>query len=249
MYLENLYSSDLETEIFMRENVIELDECQNDIIDGLNMYQESVLFESEDSDKSDGILLKICEKIGKMINKIKDFISSFFKSIGMNMGDKLTAEDYISSETAKVRLDADYAKICDDIDHEIAESHKIVSKLAKLMGIDPVVMKRMTDKGQKAFKTTAPVILSTAAAVIVGNKIKKSILKNDKVVDDIDKARKGIERKLKRKDKITYDKLKKDGHPIMAELNKLTAMASERSKKLTVMFNDVTKKLNTFRKK
>ena len=46
MYLENLYSSDLETEIFMRENVIELDECQNDIIDGLNMYQESVLFES-----------------------------------------------------------------------------------------------------------------------------------------------------------------------------------------------------------
>ena len=93
MYLENLYSSDLETEIFMRENVIELDECQNDIIDGLNMYQESVLFESEDSDKGDGILLKICEKIGKMINKIKDFIISFFKSIGMNMGDKLVSEE------------------------------------------------------------------------------------------------------------------------------------------------------------
>lgn len=247
MYLENLYSDDLDTELFIRECFIDIEESSMKSNQYLDYYNESVMFESED-DAQDGVLRKICNKIREIIEKIGLAISSFFKSIHMNIGEQLSVSDYMTSDDAKIKLSADYEKIVDEIDKEILSRHKIVSKLAKMTGVSPRAVKNITDHAQQVVIDNAPTVMTVTSGVLLANKISKTFLKGDQVRKDINDLNKKVNKELKRKRNLRTQILRDQGHEFMALLNEQGASLGNLMNKLMRGSKEVTKELNKFKK-
>ena len=247
MYLENLYSDDLDTELFIRECFIDIEESSMKSNQYLDYYNEYVMFESED-DAGDSVLRKICNKIQEIIEKIGLAISSFFKSIHMNIGEQLSVNDYMTSDDAKIKLSADYKKMVDEIDKEILSTHKIVSKLSKMIGVSPRAVKNITDHAQQFVINTAPTVMTVASGVLLANKLSKTFLKGDQVRKDINNLNRKVDKELKRKKNLRAQILRDQGHEFMAKLSEQSGRLGLLLRHLMKGSKEVTKELNKFKK-
>lgn len=248
MYMENLYSDDMDFEILARENALEIDIIQHAIMEDFNIYTETCMFESAESeDKSDGILTKIVDNMKKAIKKIIEFVQGIFTSMKMGVGDQLSVSDYMKSDTAKIRLTNYALAIQKELEDEILEGRKLVKAISSKAGFDPHIVASFVDKAQNFVMDQGTTILSTGAAVVLANKISNSILNGNKLLKKNQELAEQIEAEKKKQSDIKTDKLKNDGHSKLAALNSLNNVISSTMRKATGVWSSLNRELDKYK--
>lgn len=136
------YMPSNELEIPFLENALELDLMCFDLHKELAYYECAFLEDGESEEKKGS---KISEKIHKLVEKIRAIIDGIKNAFNSWSKDKLTADVYMNSETAKIALDYDIEQMKKSIDNEFLATRKVVQKLSKWTGGDPEAIARECD--------------------------------------------------------------------------------------------------------
>lgn len=246
MNVGNIYFDDIDLEIMTRESVLDQSLLNKEISNGLNMFNEMTLFESaEDSEAKDGVLVRIGKTISTLIQSIIDYVERFFKSISANVGKKLSVDDYMTSDTAKIRLNADMKKIYEETEKQLFEGHKFLNMLYKKTGIEPRVLNKWSDKVSSFVIENGGTILSTAASVTLANAIHQSLTNNNEKLKNLQKEN---DRLVDEMNKLEADRLKEDGHTIMSQIHTVINGLSTISRRYTRMYSSIEGQLKQYKK-
>lgn len=239
--IPNIYSDDIEVEIFARENAIECDELHSVILRDLEYLSESVFNESGDSEnqKECGIIGTICDKIGKMIKSIINFIKGIFSSIGMVFGKRLRPEDYVNAESTKIQLQTNAEELQKELETELVKSNKIVEAISKKTGIDPRVVDEKYQDAKKVAIASGGAIITAALACVIGNKINKSVFKGQKQLEKIDQLKDDIEQEARKSDNLKTEKYQKQNKEKLAALSKVTASLGKAVRPAVSAYHDI----------
>ena len=253
MYMNNIYSDDMEFEIYARENALEISILNHSISEDLNIYSEMTFFESGDDSETDGVLAKIGANIRKIIDNILNFITGFFKSIGMNVGEKLTVSDYMNANSTKIHLNQDIQAIQKEIDEELMEGHKITKLLSKKTGFDPKMVQSFVDRVTNFTIDNGGTIISTALTVTFANALSNNILGGQKLAKELNEVERRTEEEAVRSGKISEDKLRKQGHEKLAAITKVANSVSIIMRRASSAYGSVERQLkkhkNVYKKK
>ena len=146
---------------------IEIEKANKDyyVESGLvELSNTDIFIESEnDGKKEENIFIKAIKKI---CTAIRNLITDVFSSI-MSIFDNrpnLTAEEYLASEDAQVRLEKDTRKVEQIVDDEIRKGNKLLQKVSSVTGISDEVIDNWIRKGANALENLAPVVIPAAMA-------------------------------------------------------------------------------------
>lgn len=217
-------------EINDKQNALFLDIAAHDIYSMTDMYVESCYMEdaSEKEDQSDekkSILKTISNKLRGLIDKIRDIIDGFKASVESKKN--LTAEEFLSSETATVQMEYDIVAMQKEVDQEYLEARKIVSKISGItkVPIDEVAafcdkMDAKLHENKDKFVPVGKAIVKTTAIDKVRKGVYNNIADSKKLTDDINNY-------LDEFDKVAYGKPLRDISPddIQKNANAVTRLS------------------------
>ena len=242
----NIYFDDMDLEILARESALEESIINQDIVSNMNIYEEMVMFESgdESDSKQQGILQRLAKSISKLIQNIIDYVERFFKSIGANVGEKLSVSDYMNAETTQVKFQSDIKKIYDECEKEFFEAHKFLSLLHKKTGIPPKKLNEWSDRISNFVINNGTTVLTVATSVTLGNKIHDLMTNNNKKLKELQKEYDQLTKEANEKE---IQELKDSGHPYMAQMQTVLNGMSTLTKRLSAPFASIQSKLNQYK--
>ena len=208
------------------QDMIERHEIDS-LMDGMNIS----FFEEGDSEKTQGFFSKIIEKLSKLLEKIGNIFSSIiegFKSLGTGKKKRLTAEEFLNSETGQAKLMADFDKIGDQIDAEYRAARPIIQNISKITKIDDSVVEawcdnlnekvaQVYDENKTDIKNEAMFLARQKSAEVVGKKLSANSKKIQQCKEETKKhldalnARKeadGAKKELNKIDKVAASLMK-----------------------------------------
>ena len=255
-YIEPLYSEDTDFEVYFRESAINSKKCINNIIDIECMFYE----DGDENRENSGILSNVINAIKKFISNIKKRISNFLTVIKNSFGGKLTAEVYMSSNAANVRISEDVEKITKDIEDKILSERKgvqMISKAIKKLGsatnlpIDSIIDQRMIgkviDDTNSFIAHNGGKVIAAAAAAAIGNRLEKSMADSKGLTEELENLTKEYENNRYR---IHRDKLKsydENGHKVLKLMEKLTYSVDTVSRRAEKYYIAIAKPLSKFK--
>lgn len=156
-----------------------IEKCSNEIESDVNFikiieYKEAcgTFFENGDESvdlKKKSFISNAIEKIMDILKKIKEYISSFL----VGLGNKITENEYLSSETAQIRFNSDVQYIYDFLDKKYLEARPIVKKISKLTGKNAEDVASFCDSVTNFVAKKGKTVLKVGVILFLANKIKK----------------------------------------------------------------------------
>ena len=169
----------------------------HDIYSMTDMYVESCYMEDASEKKNESsekktVFNTIVEKIRGLIDRIREIIDGFKASVESKKN--LTAEEYLSSETAEVEMMYDIAAMQKEVDQEYLEARKIVKKISGITNvpIDEVAafcdkMDAKLHKNKDKFIPAGKAIMKTAAIDGIRKSVYKNISDSKHMTDELQK--------------------------------------------------------------
>jgi CHASE3 domain sensor protein len=201
-------------EILLRQNDLKMDLMSHQVYGLIDMYCYT-----EDGDEAPASTEKkslgktIADKIRAILKAISDIIEIFKANFSKN---KLTVEEYLSSETGQMEIQLNIEAIHKEIDEEYLAARKIVSKISNVTNFPAEDVAAFCDKWEARIHNNRDKIIpagkavaSTAAISAVRKQVYKNIdsskgfvAQTNKILDEIEDE----ERKALKKPSIAQEK-------------------------------------------
>lgn len=223
--------------------------CESELMCDLIYHQNKQIIdsytllclESGDENVKEGVIAKISNAIKAMIEKIRTTIEGFLDGVRANSKNRLTADDYMNSETAKLALDADIVAMKDAIDAEFLEARTIVKMISNVTKMDPQdVAKRCDALNQKIIDNRQKYLHGAKGLVQLGiaRKIEKDCIKNCSDIQEMVKVTESSVNALKNTASTAKGRKAADAYNV---LNKFTATLYKLSDQSVDMSNMISK--------
>lgn len=256
-YIPSLYSEDVDFEIYFRENALEYKKAEAACLDVLMVY-EDVDSESE----KPGMFEKLNEKVKALLNRIREIISNFIGAVKSAFsGGTLTVQDYMQSNTVKVKLSADAKKIADQVEQDILSERKgvqMISKAVKSISsktgmpldsfFDEKTIGGIIDKTNAFMVNSGGTVVSAAAATVIGNALYSNLDIGQKLTKELEESRATLEVQRKNKQLTKTKYYEENNKKLMLFITKLSGKIMNTVTTAEKTYADVTKPIKTFKK-
>jgi hypothetical protein len=165
-----------EADIFFKESALELDlmHHRNQML--IDQYTVMYLEDGNTSGGSDevktgkprkkGVVNVIIEKIKAMLERIYTAICGFLDGIRMGSKNRLSADEYMASDEAQIRLSMDVDKVIAQVEEEHLQSRKIVQAISSGTKIPADAIAQFCDTVDETIRENKDTIVSTARPIL-----------------------------------------------------------------------------------
>lgn len=162
------------------ENALETSILEHDALNAIGIYEQLIYMEDgEETPASKGVFEHIKAAILKILDSIQTAIDGAIDFIHSKSKKRLTAEEYMQSNTGQYQLSCDVENMMKAVDNEYLQSRKFVMKVSKLTKQDAEKIAGITDRvnsylHDNRFKLAA--LSASAVEYSVVQRLQKSIL-------------------------------------------------------------------------
>lgn len=257
-FIDSLFFDDNETKKYFMEFEIMQKRFEHEMLSDEAMYFEAE--EEENTAKKEGVLSAIVRKIKEFIASLKQKISGFFTALGNSVGTHVTAEMYIQSGAAEVRMQNDIAEISKQIDEEILAERKGVQAIAGAIKkfssktgipadqiIDAKAIAGVVDKVNNFVEKDGGKMLSAAAATGIAMALSANMKKGKELTNEIDKLTNDMENRRKAVHAAKIKDYDAKGQKIWKAIEQLTYACSKTIGRTEKYYYAITKPINEYK--
>lgn len=194
-----------EAEIEYCESELECAVLCHNALNAYALYEQQMYLEAKSDDddveenaKSEGAFQKLKNAILTILEKINNIIKGFLDSFSVFSKNRLTADKYMDSDTAKIRLSTDIVAMKKNVDRSYLEMRPVISKISSITGKDLEVVAKKCDAATMFLENNRAKLRKGAVKLVQISVIEK--VSNDTVnkMQDVQKLRAKTEESAKR---------------------------------------------------
>lgn len=232
-----------DSEIEYCENKLEFDILNHKASFAVSIYEQQMYLEDGASD--DGVFEKMKKAILAILDKVDSLIRGFFDSFKIFSDNRLTADKYMNSETAEVRLDADLFEMEKRVDKAYLEARPVIKKISTATGAELEKVAKKCDDITDFVNNNGSKIVDTGVNVVSTVAVDKLVNKCASQMDDVKQWKKLTEESVARMDA----KKDKDAVPRAKATKSAARMISSIANAYTNIGNRAVRSLNKQNKK